>query len=390
MADCSVLLLRLTVGYCANNQLVNLSNGGVPCRGNATYVYLETRRILSGMERVSLPFGTQLQLPIYTDRNVHSATDTRATVSQPPQADLTTAHYSVEYTLSVHYIWRPYPNSVIEVLRDHALLIIRYRYPLRPCALCAFLCHLDRPRYPRYRRHPIRVGYRCAIKSGCPSDIQAASIQVAFFPVSAPFLFNMKSISLSFVLLSVLGLALAAPVAEPEADAGLETGVFSRALPTPISAATARTYLSQLTVEAESNSPAYDRDLFVHWITTVLKRDGTNVVTDTSCAATSGNWVSPYDNVATTLASDLDIAWVSGARTWTNAQRQAFANDLTRPQLIAVTDNLNQAKDPAEWMPPLASYRCTYVRAWVQVKQYYNLTIDSAEKTALTTYLAAC
>ena len=40
---------------------------------------------------------------------------------------------------------------------------------------------------------------------------------------------------------------------------------------------------------------------------TVLKRDGTNVVTDSSCKATSGNWVSPYDGVATTLASDLDI-----------------------------------------------------------------------------------
>ena len=39
----------------------------------------------------------------------------------------------------------------------------------------------------------------------------------------------------------------------------------------------------------------------------VLKRDGTNVVTDSSCAAISGNWVSPYDNVPTTLASDLDI-----------------------------------------------------------------------------------
>lgn len=39
----------------------------------------------------------------------------------------------------------------------------------------------------------------------------------------------------------------------------------------------------------------------------VLKRDGTNVVTDSACKATSGNWVSPYDNVATTLASDLDI-----------------------------------------------------------------------------------
>lgn len=39
----------------------------------------------------------------------------------------------------------------------------------------------------------------------------------------------------------------------------------------------------------------------------VLKRDGTDVVTDSACKATSGNWVSPYDDVATTLASDLDI-----------------------------------------------------------------------------------
>jgi len=133
----------------------------------------------------------------------------------------------------------------------------------------------------------------------------------------------------------------------------------------------------------------------------VLKRDGTNVVTDTSCAAKSGHWVSPYDNVATNLASDLDIdhlvplkeAWVSGARSWTNAQREAFANDLTRPQLLAVTDNLNQAKgdkDPAQWMPPLSSYHCIYVRAWVTVKHYYSLTVDSAEKSALTSYLASC
>jgi hypothetical protein len=37
-------------------------------------------------------------------------------------------------------------------------------------------------------------------------------------------------------------------------------------------------------------------------------------------------------------------AWLSGARKWTTAQREALANDVTRPQLIAVTDNLNQAK----------------------------------------------
>ncbi|KAG8768391.1 hypothetical protein FRC12_005591, partial [Ceratobasidium sp. 428] len=72
-----------------------------------------------------------------------------------------------------------------------------------------------------------------------------------------------------------------------------------RALPEPVSVATAKTYLSELTVAVDSNSPAYSRDLFPTWDTisgkcdtreTVLKRDGTNVVTDSSCAATSGTW----------------------------------------------------------------------------------------------------
>lgn len=39
----------------------------------------------------------------------------------------------------------------------------------------------------------------------------------------------------------------------------------------------------------------------------VLKRDGTNVVTDSACAATSGNWKSPYDGASWTAASDVDI-----------------------------------------------------------------------------------
>lgn len=44
----------------------------------------------------------------------------------------------------------------------------------------------------------------------------------------------------------------------------------------------------------------------------------------------------------------------SGAAAWTTAQRQAFANDLTNPQLLAVTDNVNQAKGdsgPEDWKP---------------------------------------
>ncbi|MEV6589493.1 HNH endonuclease family protein [Streptomyces acidicola] len=183
----------------------------------------------------------------------------------------------------------------------------------------------------------------------------------------------------------------------------------SAAMPTPVSGATARSYLSQLTVATE-NRTGYNRDLFPHWITisgtcntreTVLKRDGSNVVTDSACASTSGSWYSQYDGVTTTDASSFDIdhmvplaeAWDSGASKWTTAQRQAFANDLTRPQLIAVSASSNRSKsdqDPAEWLPTRTAYRCTYVRAWVQVKYYYDLSVDSAEKSALTSALSGC
>ncbi|MGC0377572.1 HNH endonuclease family protein [Streptomyces sp. SAI-229] len=194
------------------------------------------------------------------------------------------------------------------------------------------------------------------------------------------------------------------------ASVGLFNGpTASAALPTPVSAATARGYLAALDVRTE-NRTGYDRDLFPHWITqsgacntreTVLKRDGSGVVTDSSCAATGGSWYSPYDGATWSAASDVDIdhlvplaeAWDSGASAWTTSRRQSFANDLTRPQLLAVTDNVNQAKgdqDPATWMPSRTAYRCTYVRAWVQVKYYYDLSVDSAEKSALTNHLASC
>jgi hypothetical protein len=174
--------------------------------------------------------------------------------------------------------------------------------------------------------------------------------------------------------------------------------------------ATAQTRLNALTVAAEGSTADYDRDLFPLWITisgtcntreTVLKRDGTSVVTSAACAATSGSWFSPYDGATWTAASDLDIdhivplaeAWRSGADAWTTAQRQAFANDLTRPQLIAVTDNVNQSKsdqDPSTWQPSVTSYRCTYAKMWVTVKAYYSLTLQSTEKTALQTMINTC
>lgn len=206
-------------------------------------------------------------------------------------------------------------------------------------------------------------------------------------------------------------IAVVAASAALAATTGLLSAPAAQAaMPTPVSASTARTYLGQLTVSTEGSSTGYSRDKFPHWITqsgacntreVVLKRDGTNVVQDSACAATSGSWFSPYDGATWTAASDVDIdhmvplaeAWRSGASSWTTAKRQSFANDLTRPQLIAVTDNVNQSKsdqDPGEWLPSVTSYRCTYARAWVHVKHYYGMSVDSTEKSALQSVLNGC
>jgi hypothetical protein len=197
------------------------------------------------------------------------------------------------------------------------------------------------------------------------------------------------------------------------ATVALTIGFVSPALSAPANIPTlteARAHLAALTVKAEGSSTGYSRDLFPHWSTYsgscntreyVLKRDGVNVVQDSSCAAVSGSWKSPYDGATWTAASDVDIdhivplseAWKSGASAWTTSKRQAFANDTTRTQLIAVTDNVNQAKgdkDPAAWKPPLQSYWCTYAKMWVFTKDYYDLTAQSAEKAALTEMLGTC
>lgn len=166
-------------------------------------------------------------------------------------------------------------------------------------------------------------------------------------------------------LLSLLPLTLTAPAP-----------LIARAPPNIPSTSDAKTTLAGLTVAAQGSQTGYSRALFPHWITisgacntreTVLKRDGSNVVTSSTCAATSGTWLSPYDGATWTDASSLDIdhlvplsnAWKSGAAAWTTAQRQVFANDLTNPQLVAVTDTVNSAKGdkgPEDWKPPLSMF----------------------------------
>ncbi len=206
---------------------------------------------------------------------------------------------------------------------------------------------------------------------------------------------------------SVITAALAAPCA------GLLLFIGAPAQaepPAPPSASEAKTMLDGLTEKAEGSMDGYDREKFPHWSNqgdgcdtreVILKRDGTGVETGSDCRPTSGTWKSPYDGESWTDPADVDIdhmvplaeAWTSGASSWTDSEREKLANDLDIAQLLAVTDNVNQSKsdrDPAEWMPPESGYHCTYARMWIWVKDTYDLTADSAEKSALTEALGTC
>lgn len=172
----------------------------------------------------------------------------------------------------------------------------------------------------------------------------------------------------------------------------------------------ARTMLDELTVAEESSAGGYSRDEFPHWNTladgcttreAVLQRDGTGVTVDAECRPTAGTWHSPYDDKTTDDPSEIDIehvvalseAWRSGASEWPIERREQFANDLSGPQLLAVTASTNRAKgdmDPADWLPPSTGYRCTYAAMWVQVKTTWQLTLQHAEKDALAHILQTC
>ena len=177
------------------------------------------------------------------------------------------------------------------------------------------------------------------------------------------------------------------------------------------STSTAQSQLAALPVEAEDSMTGYSRELFPHWITpsgtncstreSVLKRDGDGVSVGTDCYPTKGSWFSEYDGVTVKAPSGVDIdhviplaeAWRSGAQQWTTSERQSFANDVTGPQLIAVTASSNRSKgdqDPSTWLPTRTSYRCTYAKMWVATKYRWGLSLQSSEKSVLTTQLASC
>jgi hypothetical protein len=205
------------------------------------------------------------------------------------------------------------------------------------------------------------------------------------------------------VLLLTAGCALPASVAVPPAPA--------------VPHGSAADALRSLQVGGRGSRSGYDRAAFGQaWADVdrngcdtrndVLARDLVRVAfkpRTRDCAVLTGHLRDPYtgaeidfvrgrgDTVEIDHVVALSDAWQTGASTWTDARRLAFANDPI--ELLATSRQANRAKsdsDAASWLPPLRAYRCSYVARQVEVKQRYQLRVTRAEGDAMARVLAAC
>ena len=140
----------------------------------------------------------------------------------------------------------------------------------------------------------------------------------------------------------------------------------------------------------------------------ILKRDLTNLTFRSGtrdCVIESGTLVDPYSgttiNFVKGVKSSMEVqidhvvalsnAWQTGAFKLTLAKRTEFANDPDN--LLAVQGRLNSQKgdgDAATWLPPLKSYRCTYVTKQISVKAKYGLWVTPPERAAMKAILGKC
>src|SRR3990172_7895159 len=257
------------------------------------------------------------------------------------------------------------------------------------------------------------------VRNGTPSSTATASPSAESSPASAT-----AAATLSTQTPSGTAAATAAPSPSAVATSAPVRTVPPSPVPTtnptvaPSPSATPPTGLTladllALLATAPEQRVGYDRSLFIHWIDAdgdgcdtrrevLIEESKTTVTVSAGCSIAGGSWVSLYDGLVFTDPSGLDIdhvvalaeAWDSGAHSWSADRRQRFANDLgVSWSLIAVSASSNRTKsadDPADWLPPVSSYRCTYLADWIAAKVRWSLTVDSREQGALTSLIASC
>lgn len=182
---------------------------------------------------------------------------------------------------------------------------------------------------------------------------------------------------------------------------------------------TAEKLLDSLSVKGRAAKTGYTRDQFgQRWADVnrngcdtrndILQRDLTNILFKPgthNCVVLSGTLLDPYSGTkidfvrgnVTSMEVQIDHvvalsnAWQTGAFKLSIEKRTAFANDPDN--LLAVKGSLNSQKgdgDAATWLPPLKSYRCTYVTKQIVVKARYGLWVTAPEKAAMKNILAKC
>ncbi|UFU16100.1 HNH endonuclease family protein (plasmid) [Curtobacterium sp. C1] len=194
-------------------------------------------------------------------------------------------------------------------------------------------------------------------------------------------------------------------------DAGLVTG-------DTIDTAAVRSLLTEIPAPTTAAESGYNRDLFgPAWADTdhngcdqrndTLRRDLTHLTYKPGthdCVVTAGTLADPYTGheIAFTKGEQtsravqidhivpLSWAWQHGASTWTDEHREQLATDLNNLQAADGTANESKSdQGPATWLPTVA-YSCTYVTRFAYVVHRYELTLDTADRDAITRVLNSC
>lgn len=236
-----------------------------------------------------------------------------------------------------------------------------------------------------------------------------------------------SAIAVAFVVLVIVSLSSQAQHSQPASSQDFVTALPS-SQPNPTlsptspeasssSATTMNMWLGMLSELPEDNAPVshsgYERDYFRIWIDS--DSDGCNTRAEVliaesqtatthrgTCTIETGQWLSAYDGLFFSDASEVDIdhfvplneAWMSGAYAWDLQTRVNYGNDLGYDgSLLAVSAHSNRSKsdkDPSKWLPSSQNYLCDYSATWVAVKWRWNLSVDALEKSALTSILSSC
>lgn len=182
--------------------------------------------------------------------------------------------------------------------------------------------------------------------------------------------------------------------------------------------------LDSLTV-GEASGVSYNRGDWHHWaditpcwnvreqvLADEAVQDGTLTLLDKNkirtsdvskaCYVAGGTWVDPYTGETFTNPSDLDIdhmiplnyAAQHGGQAWDASKKESYANNREYAgHLKAVSASANRQKSdkgPSQWKPSSQANWCEYATDWVNITSTWNLTVASADKSALEDMLATC